>query len=374
LIYALATLWYERNRYFSGVVAVAFSAVLVALQIGLLLGNFSFVATPVDLGGADIWVGSPGLQSVDQCLPIPEDWQNRLHGLDGVTGVEVFLQGYVLWSGPDGKRVMCLLIGTQVDEKAFGPVGPLTPKLREALTEQGAVVVDESDAEALGVTELGQRGEVAGRRVRVVGFVKGVKGLGVSYLLTSLQTAREILEAQGFRDDQVQYVLGRCPDPADRARVVERLRESGDVSAFTREELSWSSQVYWLTRTKGGLTLGCSALLGIIVGAAVTSQTLYAATAASLREYAVLEALGIPTWRMAALVMAKSFWIGLFGLALAVPVVALSAYLVSALGTRALLPPWLWAGTAVLTLLMALVSGLLALPSLRLAQPARLLR
>ncbi len=269
---------------------------------------------------------------------------------------------------------MCLLIGTRMAEDAFGPVRPLTPELRRALSEPDSVVIDASDAEALGVTEAGQRGEVAGQRVRVVGFVHGVKGLGVSYLLTSLDTARQILTAQGFRGDQVQYVLGRCPDPRDAARDVRTLRQTGEVSAFTREELSWASQWYWLTRTKGGLTLGCSALLGVIVGAAVTSQTLYAATAASLREYAVLEALGIPTWRMAGLIMAKSFWIGLFGVILAIPVVALSASLVDMLGTRALIPPWLWFGTAALTLVMALVSGLLALPSLRLAQPAQLLR
>jgi putative ABC transport system permease protein len=374
VFYALTTLWYERNRYFSGVVAVAFSAVLVALQMGLLLGNFSFVSTPVDLGGADIWVGSPGLQRVDQCLPIPEEWQNRLAALPGVTGVEVFLQGYVLWSGPGDKRVMCLLIGTQMDETAFGPVRPLDAKLRRALTEPGSVVVDESEAANMGISEAGQRGEVAGQRCRVVGFVSGVKGLGVAYLLTSLETARHLLAAQGFRGDQVQYILGRCPNPADAARAVRRLSQSREMSAYTREELSWASRWYWLTRTKGGLTLGCSALLGVLVGAAVTSQTLYAATAASLREYAVLEALGIPTWRMAALVLAKSFWIGVFGLSLAIPIVALSAYLFEWLGTRAILPDWLWVGTVVLTLVMALVSGLLALPSLRLAQPAQLLR
>ncbi len=46
---------------------------------------------------------------------------------------------------------------------------------------------------------------------------------------------------------------------------------------------------------------------------AVTSQTLYAATAASLREYAVLRALGIPRRRMAGMVMAQSLWVGLGG-------------------------------------------------------------
>ena len=41
--YALATLWYERQRFLPGVLAVGFSALLIALQCGLLLGLFDFV-------------------------------------------------------------------------------------------------------------------------------------------------------------------------------------------------------------------------------------------------------------------------------------------------------------------------------------------
>ena len=36
--YSLATLWHDRQRYLPGMLAVAFSAVLIALQCGLLLG------------------------------------------------------------------------------------------------------------------------------------------------------------------------------------------------------------------------------------------------------------------------------------------------------------------------------------------------
>src|SRR5216110_2862753 len=84
-----------------------------------------------------------------------------------------------------------------------------------------------------------------------------------------------------------------------------------DMSTFTSAEFSVRSRVHWLTKTKAGIALGYSALLGLLVGAVVTSQTLYAAVAASLREYAILQALGIPRWRMAATVVAQSFWVGL---------------------------------------------------------------
>jgi putative ABC transport system permease protein len=101
---------------------------------------------------------------------------------------------------------------------------------------------------------------------------------------------------------------------------------------------------------------------------------LYAATAASLREYAVLRALGIPRWRMAAAVLAQSFWIGIVGILLALPAVLGLAWVAEALGARVLLPGSLLGATGAGTLIMAVLSGLGALRSLRLVEPAVLLR
>jgi putative ABC transport system permease protein len=145
------------------------------------------------------------------------------------------------------------------------------------------------------------------------------------------------------------------------------------MSAFSREEFSLRSRLHWLLKTKAGVALGCAALLGLIVGAAVTSQTLSAATAASLRELAVLEALGIPAWRMRALVLTQSFWVGLLGVGLALPASFGSAGVMQALGASIILPAWLLASAAALTMAMALLAGLISLRSLRGVEPANLL-
>src|SRR5262249_27613073 len=155
--------------------------------------------------------------------------------------------------------------------------------------------------------------------------------------------------------EQATYVLARCHNPTDATAVAERLRAYPNMAAFTREEFSLHSRLHWLTKTKAGLALGGAALLGLIVGAAVTSQTLYAATAAALREYAMLEALGIPTWRMAGLVLAQSFWVGMAGVGLALPVIFGSARAFEAMGSKVLLPPELLLLTAAVTLTMALL-------------------
>ena len=59
MFYVLAILWHERQRFLPGVLAVAFSALLIALQCGLLLGLFSVTSIPVDRSAADIWIGAP---------------------------------------------------------------------------------------------------------------------------------------------------------------------------------------------------------------------------------------------------------------------------------------------------------------------------
>src|SRR5262249_10835277 len=92
--YSLATLWHERSRYLAGVLAVAFSALLIALQCGLLLGLFSITSIPVDHTSADIWVGNPDVLSVDLGRPIPEAWLGRVAMQPEIAQSEIYFQGF----------------------------------------------------------------------------------------------------------------------------------------------------------------------------------------------------------------------------------------------------------------------------------------
>src|SRR5262249_36372823 len=250
-------------------------------------------------------------------------------------------------------------------------VQELTPELRRKLSEPGSIVVDESELGRLGIRGVGDSGEITSQRVRVVGLVHGLRSLSGPYIFCGIPTARALLR---LTPDQTTYVLPRCPAPAAAPAVVQRLRAYPTMSAFVSQDFSRRSRLHWLTKTKAGIALGCAAALGLLVGAVVTSQTLYAATAASLREFAVLQALGIPRWRMAATVLAQSFWIGVIGIGLATPIVYALRHGADTLGAKVLLPYWLIAGAVCVTMTMALLSGLAALRSLRLVEPATLLR
>jgi putative ABC transport system permease protein len=176
----------------------------------------------------------------------------------------------------------------------------------------------------------------------------------------------------------VTYFLVRCVNPEQAESLAADLnreyRDRHDMSAMTSYQFSIRSRTHWLLKTKAGIALGYTALLGLLVGMVVTSQTLYAATAASAKEYAILLAMGIPRRRVTATVMVQSFWVGLFGVVLAFPIVHVLAYTGRFLEVIIPLPWQLLVVSAVVTLVMSLIAGLVALRSVRRIEPMSLLR
>jgi putative ABC transport system permease protein len=370
--FALMTIWHDRKRFLPGIIAVAFSTVLILFQGGLLVGQFSLTSTPIDHSSADIWVGHPMNLSVDLGRPIPERWLSQVAVQPEVVRVETYIIGMIVVDKADGRSELCTVVGSSLEDDAMGAVRQLTPTLRRRLSEPGAVIADETELDRLGFKKIGDVGEVLGRRVRLVGVVRGVKSLAAPYLLCSLQTSRLLFT--GIESDHTIFILARCKPPESAPAVVHRLRHHYALSAFTSEEFSAQTRWHWMMTTKAGVTALWSAVLGLIIGTVITCQTLYAATAASWREYAVLEALGIPTRRVVLSVLAQSFWVGMAGLVIATPVTMTLSDLLALLGLKLLFPTWLIGSTTSMTIATVILSGLVALRSLRLAQPAELLR
>ena len=376
--FALITIWYERQRFLPAILAVAFSAILIAVQGGLVVGLLSLMSIPVDKAPADIWVGSPGVKSVDLGQKIPERWISRIANQPEVVRVEPQIVSFSMWrpidrNAPPASPSVCLIVGSKLDIHSLGAVEQLrdNPELMVKLMEPNTIVVDESELGRLGASGVGARGEIAGRRVHIVGLVSGCKSLGGPYIFCSLETGRVLARE---RAGDCTYILAKCHSPGGATAVKERLAKYDQMSAFDAEEFSVRSRMHWLTTTKAGIAIAFTAMLGLLVGAVVTSQTLYAAMAASQREYSTLRAMGIPAWRLRATVLAKSFWVGLFGLVIAAPVSLVMAEVATFIGIKVTLHPLVCLGAAVVTLTMALLSGLAALRSVQGVDPAHNIR
>ncbi|MFM8275030.1 MAG: ABC transporter permease [Gemmata sp.] len=372
--YALQTLWHERQRYASGVLAVTFSAVLIALQCGLLLGLFKITSIPVDNTTADLWVGSQEVPSVDLGKPIPTSYLSRVAGTPGVTSVELYIANFANFTKPEGGTELCYLLGFNLNNGAAGIPVVLTAEQRELLTMPNAVIVDESDLKRLGV-QKGGRAKINGKEVTVVDTVRGLKSLAAPWTLCSEYTARHLL---GFLvpADHATYLLARTESPQRAAEIASELRSqySTEMGAYTSGDFSLRSRKYWLFRTKAGIAIGYAALLGLVVGAVITAQTLYSATAANAKEFAILLALGVPRWRISLMVIAQSFWVGVIGVALSYPVCQALKAAAKQVGADVDLRWEVMLGAATVTVGMALLSGLWALRSVRQIEPMSLLR
>src|SRR5262245_9419175 len=208
--YSLATLWHDRQRFLPGVLAVAFSSLLIALQCGLLLGLFSITSIPIDHTRADIWSGAPGVLSVDLGESIRGSHVGRLAKLkDQIVQSEPYLQGFAYWAKPQGGRELCMVIGSRLAGDSLGAVDLLDSDLRAKLTEPNTIVVDESDRERLGINGINDTAEVSNHRVRIVGMTKGLRSLAGPYVFCHLTTAEPLLRMQ---PDQITYVLAKCKD------------------------------------------------------------------------------------------------------------------------------------------------------------------
>ena len=357
---------------------MAFSALLVAVQAGLVLGLLSMMSIPVDKSRADVWIGYPGTRSVDLGRAMPERWVVRAAAHPEVDRAESCIIGFSLWmhtppGSTDTVSEICTVIGTRLDPDSLAAVEAvrLNPEYLAKLSEPHTVIVDEGELGRLGIRGVGDVAEIFGTRVRVVGLVNGYRSLGGPYVFCSLNTARALM---GYRNDEVTYFVVKCKDPADADTVARRTNGYRQLTAFTSEEFSNRTRIHWLTTTKAGIAMGFTAMLGLLVGAVVTSQTLYAATAASQREFATLRAMGIPRWRLKFMVLVQSFWVGLFGIMVAAPFTYLIAEVATQLGTGVRLHPLILIGSGGITMLMAIGSGLAALRSFQNVDPAHNIR
>lgn len=374
--FAIAILFRERGRYVPAVFAVCFSSLLLTMQLGMLLGFLDTTSRPIDRVNADLWVASADAKAIGYSHPIPEAWASRLASHPGVDRVAPYVYGFTLWHKHDGGLEQCFLIGCRLDEGDVGSVQDMSPRLRGELTQPGAISIYSPEKGRLGLQEgVNEVAEVAGQRVHLAEVMyEGGRQIGMMPgFYCSLRTARRLLPSLG--DDQTMYLIARCKNPSESAAVAQELRQRyPDMSVMTRDEFAEQTRSYWMIKTNAGVILMFVAFLGLIVGAVITGQTLYSATIASKREFAMLRALGVPQRPMAGMVFAQSLWIAIAGVALAYPICIGLARAALSQGIDARLPAWLITTTAVFVVGVAIMAGLVALKSLRRADPELLLR
>jgi putative ABC transport system permease protein len=289
---ALKAMVADRGKLLTSLLGVAFSVVLINLQLGLLRGLIQKASLLVDYGQADIWVGHQHMSNVDIGTFIPERWVQRIRGIEGVERAEPYIVMFGQAKMPDGRFENVVVVGSD-PASLMGNAWVMANGDSEAVRHPDGILVDADDAAKLGNCRVGDIREINGQRAKIVGMTKGIVGFTTNpYVFTTLERARKKY-ATGVPPEQCSYFLVKAKPGTDIKALCARIKERvPDLDVYDRHDYSVMCCEYWLTRTGIGLSFGLAAFLGLLVGLAVVAQTLYSSVTERVKEFGTLKALG----------------------------------------------------------------------------------
>ncbi len=224
--------------------------------------------------------------------------------------------------------------------------------------------------------------ELSGRQLRL----NGVFSLGTDFandgnlLMSTVNFARYFPMRSPGGDPLSSVDLGIIkldPQalPQQRVAIQDQLRStlSNDVLVQTKDEFLQQEKQFWNRATPVGYIFNVGMVMGFVVGIIVCYQIIYADIADHMNEFATLRAMGYRGSYFARLVIAESFYLSLLGF---IPglLASLGLYYVLAWGTGLLLRlnAERIGFVLLLTVVMCIVSGALAIRKVTAADPAEL--
>ena len=376
---ALSTLIYEWRRYLAAVIALAFSGLLILAQVGMFAGIGEAFTATIERSPADIMVLGPKAENLmGGGSGVPRRLMPQVYMHPEVVQVRDLDGDGALWQNfpKDGSKRKREFVNISAIDPYLGSVTlptDYTEEWRRALIEPYSVAIDATSQGRLGA-RLGDKVSLNGKTVRVRAIITGYPNMMSPTVVVSRDTLRMLGMASGAQ--RVGPLMVKIADPARAEVVRDQLNKTLGTSAraWTRPELAKANADAMFKEQIIGVMLGFSVFLGIIIGTAITSQTLRGAILASIKEFASLRALGVSMPSLRIIVIELAFWVGLAGLAMTAVLVAAVGALATAAGVPMAFTPDAVTGVSILLVVIAMGSGLLALGILKKSQPADLLR
>ena len=375
ILLAWLQLTFEKRRFFAALAGITFAVVLMLMQLGLreVLYRASSLV-PAHVAGDLVMLH----RQYEFLYALRSFSEHRLHSALAVPGVRSVTPAYLQmgsWKNPDtGDDHRIAVIGVP----ASGDVLDLPPLagMMSRLATPDAVLFDAGSRPEYGaIAAMLGRGsvvtEVNDRRITVAGtFDLGASFGAGGHLLTS---DRNFSRLFGRPLDMIDIGLIRVAPGADLEEVRRAIasRVPDDVVVLTRADFAAREADYWEKRAAIGFIFDLGAVMGLLVGAVIVYQILYTDVVNHLDEYATLKAMGLRDRYLYAVVLNESVFLSVLGF---VPgyVIAVLLYVVARHNAHVPVEMTLAraVGVFLLTVMMCLGSGWLAMRKLTYADPA----
>jgi putative ABC transport system permease protein len=379
---AWRNLTHDPRRFAVSLAGITFAVVLIFMEFGFWNALLDSMVSVINALDADVFVLSKSRYSVIVPAGFNRRRLDQAMGCPGViSAVPLYVDSHVsMLRDARGRRTR------KVRVMAFDPDFPAfrLPDIAshlEDLKQPDTAIID-VESRGIDTTRLAElEPRLMTRSLRLVGTFR----LGVDFVVDGnlVMSDRNFLKYYADPRDprpelrRADFGLIRLAPGYDPGAAVRTLRTmlGDEVVVLSRDELLTRERRFWQTRSPIGYVFGLGMVMGFVVGVMICYQILSSGIRSHLAEYATLKAIGYGRPHLLKFVMQESLILAVVGF---LPGLLLSLVLFSWLATLTGLPmrhtPGRIGLVFVVSVVMCICSGLIAIRKLFAADPAELFK
>jgi putative ABC transport system permease protein len=289
---ALNFMTYEKSKLAGILLGIVISIFLVGIQLSLV-DKFLEKATSFLRGNEEyIYVVDQKSASSTTLAAVDNRVGYELRSIPGVDKVFPVIVSGGTCKFESGGTATVSLIGVQYPEMAGAPKRYTADTKLAALQNDGAVIIDEEDLPKVESLKTGSYFYLNNHRVFVSGMSKNNDGLGVPYVITTVDRARQLT---GFNPYQVSAFLltSTVQDTLVERRIIEQINNTiPNVKAYSGAEFVNVSKDY---NRKTNTLLGTFYMMitfALITGSIIVGLTMFSSVNDRIRDYGTIKAIG----------------------------------------------------------------------------------
>jgi putative ABC transport system permease protein len=368
----------QKGRLAVAIAGIAFADMLIFIQLGFQDALYDSAVEPHRNLQADLVIINPQLQTLFSVKSFQRDRLYQTLGYDGVASVASIYIATGQWRNPTTKLDRAILIWGIDPTRSTFTFPEVNQKLGE-IQSLNRVLFDRAGRPEYGdiEAEYKQKGslevELNSKVVNVAGiFTNGASFAADGNVITSDSTFLNLFPTRKAADIEVGLIT--LKPGANRALVQQNIAAAmSDLKVLTLEEFAGVEKTYWESQGAIGFIFGLGVIVGFIVGIVIVYQILYTDVTDRLPEYATLKAMGYSDRYLFAIVLQEALILAILGF---LPSMGIAIGLYQVAKAATLLPIVMKLDRAifvlVLTILMCVGSGAIAIRKLQAADPAEL--
>ncbi|MHC5821149.1 MAG: ABC transporter permease DevC [Nostoc sp.] len=368
----------QKTRLFVAIAGIAFADFLMFFQLGVRDALFDSQVTPYTSLKGDLFLVNKRSDNLQSIKSFSRNKLYKIAGVNGVKSLATLYVGQASWRNPENRASRKIFVyGIDPNQPAFD-LPELDQQLNKlkllnrALFDRAGLLPQLGNVPSLLKKQNPLSVQANNYQIQIVGLFK----LGSSFsadgnLMTSDSTFLRLFPQRQANEIDLGIVDLEPNASIEQIQADLRAKLPDDLLVLNLAEFTARESAYWSTGSSIGPTFNLGVAIGFLVGAVIVYQILYTDVSDHLPEYATLKAMGYSDIYLIGVIAQEAFILAVLGF---LPGFLLSSGFYIFFQSVTFLPTAMKLGRAltvlVLTFVMCMGAGTLAMQKLRAADPA----